>query len=68
MGGSLYGLGLLTSILALEASGIGLTAILMSSTPIFSIPLGIWFLKEQYTKQGMLGLVICIVGIIIVVI
>ena len=68
MGGSLYGLGLLTSILALEASGIGLTAILMSSTPIFSIPLGIWFLKEQYTKQGMAGLGICILGIIIAVI
>jgi len=67
LGGSLYGLGLLTSILALHFSGVGLTAILMSCTPIFSIPLGILFLKERYTKQGMLGLGICIIGIIIVV-
>ena len=67
MGGLLYGVGLITAMASLDWAGVGLTAILISSTPVFSIPLGIWFLKERHTKQGIAGLVISIIGIIIVV-
>ena len=67
MGGLLYGVGLITAMASLDWAGVGLTAILISSTPVFSIPLGIWLLKERHSKQGMAGLIIAIIGIIIVV-
>jgi len=67
MGGLLNSIGLITAMSALDWSGVGLTAILISSTPVFSVPLGIWFLKERHTNHGMAGLVISIIGIIIVV-
>ena len=67
MGGLLYGVGLITAMASLDWAGVGLTAILISSTPVFTIPLGIWLLKERHSKQGMAGLIIAIIGIIIVV-
>ena len=67
MGGLLYGIGLITAMASLDWAGVGLTAILIRSTPIFSIPLGIWLLKERHSKQGMAGLIIAIIGIMIVV-
>ncbi len=64
--GLLYAAGVLSAMFALDSSSASLTAILISSTPIFVVPLGAIFLKERFPRQTLLGMSFCMVGVAVV--
>ena len=64
--GTLYAAGILSSMFALYFSTAGLTALLISSTPIFAVPLGALLLKERFSGQTLVGMGLCMMGVIVV--
>ena len=68
-GASLAGIsaGSLLYVYALIEAGAARSAILSASSPLFAIPLAVIFLREQLTRQILLGTTLSVTGIIIVV-
>jgi len=68
-GGSFFGpfLGVWLSLVAIKYARIGIASTLMSTTPIFLIPISHWLFKEKITIQAMLGTVIAVTGVAILI-
>jgi drug/metabolite transporter (DMT)-like permease len=57
------GIGSLLFIFALKEAGAGRTAVLVSTQPLFSLPIAVLFLREKITPKVVLGTALCILGI-----
>ncbi len=57
------GIGGLFFIFAIQEAGAGRTAVLVSTQPIFALPLAVLFLGEKVTPKVVLGTALCILGI-----
>jgi len=68
-GGSFFGpfLGVWMSLVAIKYARIGIAATLMSTTPIFLIPISHWLFKEKITIQAVLGTFIAVTGVAILI-
>jgi drug/metabolite transporter (DMT)-like permease len=67
--GSFFGpfLGVWLSLVAIKYARIGIASTLISTTPIFLIPISYWLFKEKITMQTILGTVIAIAGVAILI-
>jgi drug/metabolite transporter (DMT)-like permease len=61
------GLGMFLYIFAVQDAGAGKAAILVSTMPLFSLPLAVLFLAERVTVGVLVGTGLCILGIWLVV-
>lgn len=63
--GSFFGpfLGVWLSLVAIKYARIGIASTLISTTPIFLIPISYWLFKEKITLQTILGTVIAVTGV-----
>jgi drug/metabolite transporter (DMT)-like permease len=52
---------------AIKYARIGIASTLISTTPIFLIPISYWLFKEKITMQTILGTVIAIAGVAILI-
>ncbi len=57
------GIGGLFFIFAVQEAGAGRTAVLVSTQPVFALPLAVLFLGEKVTLTVLLGTALCILGI-----
>jgi len=57
------GIGSLLFVFAVKEAGAGRTAVLVSTQPLFALPLAVLFLREKVTPKVVLGTALCILGI-----
>jgi len=57
------GIGSLLFIVAVKEAGAGRTAVLVSTQPLFALPIAVLFLREKVTPKVLLGTVLCLLGI-----
>jgi drug/metabolite transporter (DMT)-like permease len=57
------GIGSLLFVFAVQDVGAGRTAVLVSTQPLFALPLAVLFLREKVTPKVVLGTALCILGI-----
>ncbi|MCH8222667.1 MAG: DMT family transporter [Chloroflexi bacterium] len=65
--GLLFGASILSFMFALELSDASSTAILVSSSPLFLVPLSVIFLGERLTSRATAGLALTLAGVFLVV-
>jgi drug/metabolite transporter (DMT)-like permease len=65
--GLLFGASILSFLFALELSDASSTAILVSSSPLFLVPLSVIFLRERLTSRATAGLALTLAGVFLVV-
>ena len=65
--GLLFGASVLSFMFALELSDASSTAILVSSSPLFLVPLSVIFLHERLTSRATAGLALTLAGVFLVV-
>lgn len=58
-----FGLGGIMYLLALKETGASLTSVLTSTSPVFLLPMSVFFLKEKVTVKLILGAVLSVLGI-----
>lgn len=58
-----FGLGGILFLSALQKSGASLTSVLTSTSPVFLLPMSIFFLKEKVTAKLIVGAVLSVLGI-----
>ena len=65
--GSFFGpfVGVWLSLVAIKYARIGIASTLISTTPIFLIPITYWIFKDRITINAILGTVVAIVGVAI---
>lgn len=61
-----FGVGAIFFLFALEHSGAARTSVLSSTSPLFLVPLAVFFLKEKITPRLLLGIVLSVLGISVV--
>ncbi len=66
--GVLYATAVISSIFAVDIAHAGLTSILVSSAPLFAIPLSVIFLKERFSVFAAIGMTLCLAGVVAVVV
>jgi drug/metabolite transporter (DMT)-like permease len=66
---SIFGMGLssLLYVTTIKLVGAATTSLVCSTTPLFAIPLSVYYLKERVTKKAAIGVVGIILGIMLVV-
>ena len=64
--GLLFGASILSFIFAIQLSDASSTAILVSSSPLFLVPLSVIFLRERLTRRAITGLVTTLAGVVLV--
>ena len=60
------GLGGWIFLFALNTSGAAMTSVLTSTSPLFLLPLSIFFLKEKATRKLIVGVIVSVAGIILI--
>lgn len=65
--GMLFGASILSFLFALELSDASSTAMLVSSSPLFLVPLSVVFLRERLTARATRGLAVTLAGVFLVV-
>lgn len=67
LGGSLVGpfLGVWLSIVSIQFAPVGVASTLMSLSPIFLIPAGVWIFHERVSLRAIAGTLISVCGIIV---
>lgn len=58
-----FGLGGYLFLTALQKSGASLTSVLTSTSPVFLLPMSVFFLKEKVTFKMVVGATLCVIGI-----
>ncbi len=68
LGGTIVGpfIGVWMSLIAVQASHVGIASTLMGMTPIFVLPIAKWGYKENVTTGAVIGTVIALVGVAII--
>ena len=66
-GGLIFGASMLSFFFALELSDASSTAMLVSSSPLFLVPLSVIFLREQLTSRATAGLGLTLAGVFLLV-
>ena len=61
-------LGSLLYTYAVKLIGASITAVLGSVSPLFALPISIFFLKESYSHKSILGALLTVLGVILVVV
>ncbi|WP_237483094.1 EamA family transporter, partial [Levilinea saccharolytica] len=66
--GSLMGpfVGVWLSLVAVQASHVGVASTLMAMTPVLILPVVRWGLKEQVSRRAVLGTLVSIVGVAVI--
>ena len=59
-------LGVWLSLVAVQAERVGVASTLMAMTPVLSLPLVHWFMKEQVSPRAVAGTIVAIAGIAII--
>lgn len=67
LGGAIFGGTVICFLIALRLSNASSTAILLSSSPLFAIPLAAIVLKERLTRQSGVGVLLSLTGVFVVV-
>jgi drug/metabolite transporter (DMT)-like permease len=52
---------------AVKLIGAAISSVLGSISPLFALPISIFFLKEKFTKMSILGALMTVTGVILVV-
>jgi drug/metabolite transporter (DMT)-like permease len=58
-----FGFGGILFLFALQKSGASLTSVLTSTSPVFLLPMSVFFLKEKVTGKLVLGAALSVLGI-----
>ena len=61
-----FGIGGILFLVALDRSGAALTSVLSSTSPLFLLPMSVFFLKERVTAKLLAGVVLSVLGICLV--
>lgn len=61
-----FGLGGTLFLLALEKSGAAMASVLSSTSPLFLLPMSVFFLRERVTPKLVTGVVLSVLGICLV--
>ncbi len=61
------GIGSLLYVYALKEAGAGRSSILNSLSPVFALPLAVWFLKERVTRLTVAGTLLALAGVWLVI-
>jgi drug/metabolite transporter (DMT)-like permease len=67
LSGLIFAASILSLIVAVDQSEASSTAILVSSSPLFIVPLSVAFLGERLTRRSMAGVAITLAGVFLVV-
>ncbi|MDD5126937.1 MAG: DMT family transporter [Dehalococcoidales bacterium] len=61
-----YGVGGIFFLWALQQTGAAMTAVLSATSPLFLVPMAVFFLKEKVTPKLIMGVVLSVAGICVV--
>lgn len=69
LGGAFLGpfLGVWMSLVAVQLARVGIASTLMAMTPVISLPLVRWVLKERLTYRALLGTLVAMVGVVLMI-
>ena len=67
VGGTIFGGTVLCYLFALRLSDASSTAVLLSSSPLFAVPIAAFVLKERLTQRSGTGVLLSLTGVFIVV-
>lgn len=68
-GGAFFGpfIGVWLSMIAVQAARVGIASTLMAMTPVLSLPMVRWVLKEQISPRALLGTLVAMAGVALMV-